>query len=286
MKLYLREDLQKAWQGEDPFGVVQRLQGEVFREVKDRRTLRFELAGKSYFLKLHRGVGWKEILKNCLQFNRPILGAAQEYQAVLRLQQLHVETMTVAAFGERGCNPARRLSFIVTEDLVGTESLEDYCRDWLQRPPQVRFKRLLIERIANMSRVLHGNGLNHRDYYICHFHLDVRCLPETGPICGEHIHLHLIDLHRMQQRKNMPVRWAVKDIGALYFSAMEIGLTKRDILRFMRSYMGRSLRETVLNDKAFWQAVNQRAQQLYAKGVRKGIVGQTASAQGVDHGVE
>lgn len=283
MNLYLREDLQRLWGGTNTFEVVESLGGEVFREVKDRTTLRFELNGKSYFLKLHRGIGWREILKNWFHFNRPILGAEQEYKAVLRLQQLNIETMSVAAFGERGCNPAKKLSFIITDDLVGTESLEDYCRSWPQQPPAPAFKWQLIERIAQMSRCLHENNLNHRDYYICHFHIDLRCLPASGPVADKDIHLHLIDLHRMRQHKKMPVRWAVKDIAALYFSAMEIGLTKRDLLRFMRGYRAKSLRETLAHDRDFWQAVQQRAQQLYAKGLRKGIVG-IKPVESTDHG--
>jgi len=282
MKLYLREEFESAWHGKDPFVEVQRIRGEVFREVKERTTLRFELNRKSYFLKLHRGIGWGEIFKNWSQLNRPVLGAEQEYLAILKLQQLNVETMSVAAFGEMGSNPAKKLSFIITDDLVGTENLEDYCRSWPKQPPQSTFKRLLIDRIARVSRTLHENGLNHRDYYICHFHLDLPRLPETGPVSDEDIRLHLIDLHRMQQRVNMPVRWAVKDIGGLYFSAMEIGLTKRDLLRFMRLYRGGSLRETLTQDQDFWRSVEQRAQQLYAKGLRKGIVGNTP--EDAEHG--
>ena len=281
MKCYLREEFASTWRDKDPFVEVQALKGEVFREVKERVTLRFELNGKSYFLKLHRGIGWKEIVKNLLQFNRPILGAELEYRAILKLQQLNVETMSVAAFGERGFNPANKLSFIITDDLVGTENLEDFCRHWPLQSPQIGFKRLLIERIAKVSRVLHENGLNHRDYYICHFHLDLTRLPRQDRVCAEDIKLHLIDLHRMQQRANMPVRWAVKDIGALYFSAMEIGLTKCDLLRFIRGYRGKSLRDTLLEDHDFWLAVEQRAQQLYAKGLRKGIVGPAAGKQGL-----
>ncbi|MEH6357804.1 MAG: lipopolysaccharide core heptose(I) kinase RfaP [Pseudomonadales bacterium] len=273
MTLYLREDFKQAWQGKDPFAEVLELKGEVFREVKERVTLRFELNDKSYFLKLHRGIGWREIFKNWSQFNRPILGADLEYQAIQKLHSLNVETMSVAAYGEIGSNPAKKLSFIITDDLVGTENLEDFCRLWPQQPPKAGFKRLLIERIANVSRTLRENGLNHRDYYLCHFHLDLRNFPPQEDVCPEDIHLHLIDLHRMQCRENMPTRWAIKDIGGLYFSAMEIGLTQRDLFRFMRLYKGKPLRDTLREDKAFWQSVQTRAEQLYAKGLRKGIVG-------------
>jgi heptose I phosphotransferase len=275
MNTYLREDFQIAWQNKNPFDEAQALKGEVFREVKERVTLRFELQGKSYFLKLHRGIGWREIFKNWLQFNCPVLGASLEYQAILMLQRLGIETMSVAAFGEMGINPAKKLSFIITDDLIGTENLEDYCRSWRLQSPPVNLKRLLIERVATVSRTLHENGLNHRDYYLCHFHLDLTRLPTQGVVCAEDIRLHLIDLHRMRRRAKLPVRWAVKDIAGLYFSAMDIGLTQRDLLRFMRLYKGKAWRDTLRADKRFWLAVQHRAEQLYAKGMRKGIVGQS-----------
>ena len=65
--IYLRLDLGKLWGGEDVFSAVQQLKGDVFRHKEGRRTLRFEVAGKSYFLKYHQGVGWLEIVKNLLQ---------------------------------------------------------------------------------------------------------------------------------------------------------------------------------------------------------------------------
>ena len=43
----------------------------------------------------------------------------------------------------------------------------------------------------------------------------------------EKMRLYLIDLHRMQLRRKTPSRWIVKDIAGLYYSSMDIGLTKR-----------------------------------------------------------
>ncbi|WP_430517280.1 lipopolysaccharide kinase InaA family protein, partial [Escherichia coli] len=51
----LEEPLATLWRGKDAFAEVKKLNGEVFRELETRRTLRFELAGKSYFLKWHKG---------------------------------------------------------------------------------------------------------------------------------------------------------------------------------------------------------------------------------------
>ncbi|EGP1730363.1 lipopolysaccharide core heptose(I) kinase RfaP, partial [Salmonella enterica subsp. enterica serovar Heidelberg] len=51
----LKAPLTTLWRGKDAFEEVKTLQGEVFRELETRRTLRFELDGKSYFLKWHKG---------------------------------------------------------------------------------------------------------------------------------------------------------------------------------------------------------------------------------------
>ncbi len=259
----LEEPFASAWSGKDPFCEVEKLQGKVYRELAARRTLRFEMAGRGYFVKIHRGVGWLEILKNLLLMRLPVLGASNEWRALERLHQLGVETMRAVAYGMRGMNPADQHSFIVTEDLDQTESLEDFCMDWPQNPPPPVLKRALIERVAWMSRQLHENGVNHRDYYICHFLLDVR----NGRDCVDpsDFHLSLIDLHRAQLRGTTPRRWVVKDIGGLYFSAMDIGLTRRDLLRFIRTYRGAGLRESLRDDAPFWKEVEARAVALYSK---------------------
>jgi heptose I phosphotransferase len=261
--IYLSPWFQSAWAGKNPFEEALRLEGEIFRSVKTRRTFRFELNGKSYFAKVHRGIGWAEIFKNLLQFKRPVVGARNEYEAIRRLEKLGVATMQVAAFGERGWNPARIESFIITDELTGTVSLEEFCRDWENHPPPFELKSALIRYLADVSRILHCNGVNHRDYYICHFLLDISKPWKDG------ITASLIDLHRAQLRRKTPRRWAVKDVAGLYFSAMDIGLTRRDVFRFMRIYCGKALRETVRKDAKFWRAVELTAQRLYSKEQRK-----------------
>ena len=238
------------------------LEGEVFRQVEGRRTLRFEMGGRGYFIKTHSGVGWREIFKELSQGRLPILGAWNEYQAIKQLPELGVDTMSLAGYGKRGWNPARQKSFVITESLDNRESLEDFCAEWPQSPPSVRLKRLLIEKVAEVARKLHENGLNHRDLYICHFLMEVEQLP--GFLAKGSIRLELIDLHRMQFRAQTPLRWRVKDVAALHFSSMDIGLSKRDQLRFMRLYSQNSLRQELTENSAFWRQVQKRADRLYA----------------------
>ena len=257
MKLVLCPVFAEAWKNSDPFLKVSQLEGEIYREVKTRKTFRFEFENKSYFAKVHLGVGWAEIIKNLVTLRKPIISAANEWHAINKLTEVGIDTMTAAGFGERGINPASIRSFIITEDLINTVSLEDYCKDWLDNPPEFLFKTRLVHKLAAISRKLHETGVCHRDYYLCHFHLnttDVNALT-----------LSLIDLHRALIKTRLPERWVVKDISGLYFSAMDIGLTQRDLFRFMKIYSGKSLRDCLNGQSKFWHEVERKADRLYSK---------------------
>ena len=106
--VFVDEPFRSRWAGRDPFDMVEALQGEVFRELEGRRTLRVEAGGRGYFVKIHRGVGWREIVKNLLSARLPVLGARNEWQAIRRIDEHGVATMKAVAYGERGCNQARQ----------------------------------------------------------------------------------------------------------------------------------------------------------------------------------
>lgn len=260
--LYLSEDFKRDFQGGDPFTSLHTMDGKVYREVKGRKTLQFQLNGKSYFVKFHFGVGWREIAKNFVQFRVPILGAKNEWQAINKLQSLGIATMTSVAYGSRGWNPARRQSFIVTEDLSDTISLEDYCREWCYKTPEFSLKLNLISHVAQISRSMHRGGVCHKDFYLCHFLLAKKSFRQGN---NKNLTLSLIDLHRALVKKNLSQRWVVKDIGSLYYSAMNIGLTQRDLFRFMKIYNKSNLRSSLRENRRFWNAVQKRALALHRK---------------------
>lgn len=169
MKLILAEPFKRLWDGRDAFTEVEQLNGEVYRELEGRRTLRTEVDGRGYFVKIHRGIGWGEVFKNLFTAKLPVLGAGQEWQAINRLHQVGVPTMTAVAYGEKGSNPAAQHSFIITEELAPTVSLEDFSLNWVKQPPQPKLKHVLIAEVARMTGMMHRAGVNHRDCYICHF---------------------------------------------------------------------------------------------------------------------
>jgi heptose I phosphotransferase len=233
--------------------------GDIYRDKEGRKTLRFDYLGRSRFLKLHRGVGWGEIAKNLLQGRWPVLAATNEYRAVEVLHEIGVDTLSVAAYARLGSNPATVASMIVTDDLVGTISLEDYCAEWVSTPPAPGIRMRLVNKLADSARRMHEAGINHRDFYLCHFHLDETSLGQPGLRC------YLIDLHRAQLRRRTPRRWRVKDLAGLYFSAMDCGLSRRDLWRFMHHYSAGGLRQALLQEARLWRQVSRRAGRLYRR---------------------
>ena len=231
------------------------LQGEIFRAQKGRVTQRIILGDKAYFIKQHAGVGWREVIKNLLHARLPVMSARQEWQAIQKITALGVAAPKVVGYGERGCLPATRESFILMEELAPAISLEDLCRHWKQSPPDFIFKRDLISKVATIARILHTHGVNHRDFYICHFLMLQNASANTP--------LYLIDLHRAELRRKTPARWIIKDLAGLYFSSKDIGLTRHDYYRFMTLYSNKSLRDVIQTEALFWQKVKTRGDRLY-----------------------
>jgi len=258
--LWIDPDYRKVFPTDRIIDEMSSIEGEVYRKGEGRVTLRFERNGEHFFLKRHSGIGWREIFKDLLQGRLPILGAINEWHALERLQILNISTLRPVAFAQRGANPATRKSFLLTRELVNTISLEDVVREWQKRPDFIRIKRKIIRQVARVARRFHNNGMNHRDFYICHLHVARAWLdqPQGDP------EIFVIDLHRAQIRAAVPRRWLVKDIGSLYFSVMEAGLTRNDYFRFVREYTGNDLRKVLKQDAGFWREVKNRADRLYA----------------------
>ncbi len=280
-----------------------------------RRTVSFSHNGERYYLKIHDGVGWKEIGKNLTSLRLPVLGAENEWKGVhhLRrqtlLQNLGLNTLNIAGYGTRErCfwkilnNPAKRQSLIVTDEIPEAISLEDLFKDKLfwgrnanKIPIKICFKRWLIEQLAQTARVLHNSGANHRDFYLSHFLL--QRTKESHEPTPENSSLFLIDLHRMQIHKPRwtawikailqgalklqrphppesvtPRRWKMRDVSGLHYSSMDLGLTKRDLIRFISTYeniSNRQVLEILQANDGFWRDVRSRAQNLYRSEKRR-----------------
>ena len=262
----LRPPFDTLWATNDAFAAARAVRGRLVRDLEGRQTLRFEVGGKGYYLKRHRGAGWSEIFNNLLRLRLPVLGAGSEWRAIEAFHHAGIPTMNAVAFGERGRGPAGRESFLITEAIEPAIDLDVHTRDWVHTPPAPAHKHALIHRVAGIARRMHDAGINHRDFYLCHFllHLDAdtndtRATPRVS----------VIDLHRAQLRARTPERWRNKDLAALYFSALRIGLTSRDRLRFLRTYFDAPPRVVLARERTRLAWLEREAERLLRRYDRK-----------------
>jgi len=115
-----------------------------------------------------------------------------------------------------------------------------------------------LKAAASIIREMHLSGLNHRDLYLCHLHINKE-------IDFNNIQIYLIDLHRAQIRSKVPHRWIVKDLGGFIHSILQFDLSERDFYRFMMTYYDCTFREFTSNYKDTTKAILSRAFSMYLK---------------------
>lgn len=227
------------------------LSGFTVRAAANRRTMRVTLKDRSYFVKQHGGVGWKELIKNYLSAKRPVIGAMTEVHAIQTLTALGIRTTPIAAYGVKGRCAATQRSFLLTEDLGDIVSLEDICKTWAAHPPTPLQRQTMLIAVAKLAKRFHGAGLSHRDFYLCHIALQRDAAVTTDT------EFYLLDLHRVLHRQPVHGSAVCKDIAGLMFSCMDYGFTARDWDVFKTHYLPQ--------DAKFWQKAHKRAHKLYAK---------------------
>ena len=192
----------------------------------DRITLRFSLNHQGdqrhFYIKRHGRSSWKEYLKPLLRLTWPILGARNEWNAILAFHAIGLPTMTPVAFGESGSQ-----SFLITESLENCQKLSQLQFDTTS-PSQTAVRARFIRQIAQLTRKMHGAGMHHQDFYLGHLlqsqaHLD---------------RIYIIDLGRVRKHQRLSARWIIKDLAQLDFSA---DATPFEQVRFLRDYLGRPL---------------------------------------------
>jgi heptose I phosphotransferase len=261
----LSRQMQECFPDPQAFDKVIKAEGKVVRAKEGRRTFRFEHDGRGYFAKVHMGIGWGEIWKNLSQLRLPVIDASNEWKAVKLLDRVGVDTVSIVGKGARGLNPASRQSFVIMDELEEKVELEDFLKELggLEGKKRLQLKRQLIRSVARSAKRMHEAGMNHRDFYLCHFHIIDR--DWGGWVPGESIRLPLLDLHRAQIRGQVPRRWLVKDLGALFFSSIDCNLTDRDLVAFLSEYLGENWKEELRRQSKVWRSVRARAASFYRK---------------------
>ena len=225
--------------------------GSIAKNVRpDRVTTRFVLTDQcgreqAFYIKRHDPPSWKEYVKPLLRLTWPIIGARNEWNAIIRFHQAGIRTMTPVAFGQHAAH-----SFVVTQAIEGCRKLSDWAGEHLSAPPRSfnRQTRELIDSVADVTRWMHNVGLHHQDFYLCHL-----LVPETN---GRR-DVIVIDLGRARFQRRLSRRWIVKDLAQLNYSAPRCSRSER--CRFLRSYLGRRFR---VKDRRLIRKILRKSQRI------------------------
>jgi hypothetical protein len=202
--------------------------------LRERTTTRLEMTCESgdrnvFFLKRHRRPPLVELVKPWLRLQWPILGARNEWEAILRFHEVGIATMIPVALGE-----SRGRSFLLTAAIEGCSKLSEWMNEQggALRNGQRQTWHQAIAGVAHVARTMHAAGLHHQDFYLTHLMFPL------GEKAEQSRQIHVLDLGRVRWHRRLSSRWIVKDLAQLDYSASRA--TSSDRLRFLTTYFGRS----------------------------------------------
>lgn len=210
--------------------------GRVAKNVlRERTTTRLDLVDdrgetQTLFLKRHWRPPLAELVKPYFRLTRPILGARNEWEAILRFHEAGIATMTPVALGELDPGSFASESFLLTSAIEGCRKLSEWFNGQTIRRDHSHAPRQILAGVADVARAMHAAGLHHQDFYLTHL-----MAPE-----GESSQpIHVLDLGRVRWRRRLSQRWIVKDLAQLNYSAS--ALPASDRLRFLSLYLDRPI---------------------------------------------
>jgi len=223
---------------------------------RHRRRLQFEVvpAGSDrpvkVYLKRYDRPPILTQLRNWLSHHKRRSFARMEHETADRLAAAGIDTPHTVACGQQWGAIFEHRSFLMTEEVKDSRSLESQLPPCFEGPPTAEkrpARRDFIRRLASFIRRFHETGYRHRDLYLSH----IFCSGD-GEFC-------LIDLARAS-RPVLRRRFQVKDIAQLHYSAPVESFTRADRLRFYLAHAGRQ--RLLPEDKAFIRKVIRKVRQM------------------------
>ncbi len=181
--------------------------------------------------------------------------AQLERRTADQLAAAGINTPRVIACGERWGVLFEQVSFLMTEEVRDSRSLESRPPACFVGPAVPRKQRDFITAFASFIRRFHETGYRHRDLYLSHIFCS-----DDGEFC-------LIDLARAS-RPIRRRRFQVKDIAQLHYSAPAHFVTRTDRLRFYLAYVDRP--RLLSQDKAFIRKVVRKALRMARHNRKRG----------------
>jgi len=183
--------------------------------------------------------------------------ASVEREAIEHLAAAGVGVPRVTACGEQWGVLFERRSFLMTEEIKDSQSLERRLPACFTDATAWRARRNFIRRLAEFIRRFHATGRRHRDLYLSHIFCS-----DAGEFC-------LIDLARAS-RPFLQRRFQVKDLAQLHYSCPGRRFSRTDRMRFYLAYAGQRRLEP--QDKAFLRAILRKTAGMTRHNVKHGAV--------------
>jgi hypothetical protein len=217
------------------FGTLKNLQpSAAIKETRYRSVVRIVVQDRIFYIKRHF---WplKEKLLSCIPWMQKE-DAANEWENIVLLNSLGINTMTPVAFGEEKILGVPVFSLTVTDNLYETEKMKPYLKERFARPLSADLileKRAFIKKLASFARDFHNKGFNHQDFNLGHLYY--RTTDEQ---------MFVTDVQRTHQRKSIRFYDRIKDLAQLAYSASGAGVISRtDCMRFAHEYFLRQKME-------------------------------------------
>lgn len=218
----------------------------VKTEVKERGTERVFIEpakGTDFvegYIKRYHYIPMKKRVQQLVSFKKAYYDAFDEWESILAFHHHNIPTMepiAVARYGRRTCV----LTLGITNYIRASEVFHSFVsRDF-------QLKRDLIGGLANIAAKLHNANMSHQDFYLVHFFI-------TGKY---YENIYLIDLQRVVKEPSLALRWRIKDLAQLLFSARSY-VNQTDLLFFWQVYTNMTdteyFRNTKLIDAIFKKA--------------------------------
>lgn len=173
---------------------------------------------------------WDRIYRQASRHSR----AFWEFERSRELAEANIAAPRAVAFVEEMRGALERRSAVLLEAVAG----EPLDRLWLRLAAggaavtRGLARHDFAVRLGRFVAAFHGTGLCHRDLYLCHIFATV------DPECGTPPHFAIIDLARTHRPRLLRLRWLVKDLAQMDYSARQAGVSRTDRLRVLCAYLG------------------------------------------------
>ena len=226
--------------GLDTMEGVKQFKGELIKNHKGQRDVQrvtillANPAGKlEFFLKRNWKPYQKDGLKSLFTRGEVWSQSRVEWENSLALQRAGIAVAEPIAFGEECGVFWEDFSFIITASAYGEMTLDAFLRNNSDAIERHR----VFDSLAHDVRKMHDAGLASPDLFTRHVFLERGAIPK---FC-------LIDMARVDRRKNLSAVLRARDLAALNVTAPLRFVSLRERLRFLRSYGGnRRIRQLIV----------------------------------------